>query len=147
WTRGQFRSRGQPRDSAMIRRFVEAAERGDRAVVLWGDGLSTREFLYAPDCAEGIVRAAERYDETAPLNLGGDREISIRDLASLIAGLTGFQGAIEWDTSRPSGQRRRRYDSSRARAILGEYATTPLEAGLEATVRWYRETGRLSEDQ
>ena len=140
-----------PEDShvtpAMIRRFVEAAERGDRAVVLWGDGLSTREFLYAPDCAEGIVRAAERYDEAAPLNLGGDREISIRDLASLIAGLTGFQGAIEWDTSRPSGQRRRRYDSSRARAILGEYATTPLEAGLEATARWYRETGRLSEDQ
>jgi GDP-L-fucose synthase len=132
-----------PEDShvipGMIRRFAQACARADNRVSVWGDGLSTREFLYAPDCAEGIVRAAERYDDAAPLNLGGGGEISIRDLATLIAHLTGFTGEIVWDASRPSGQRRRRYDASRSAAILGDYAATTLEEGLKTTLRWYRE--------
>lgn len=140
-----------PEDShvipGLIRRFADAAASGAGPVTVWGDGLSTREFLYAPDCAEAIVRAAERYDDDAPLNLGGDREISIRDLAALVARLCGFRGEIVWDTSRPSGQRRRRYDSSRAVSILGLYATTSLETGLAETVRWYRDQARPREDR
>jgi GDP-L-fucose synthase len=132
-----------PEDShvipALVRRFVEAAVSGERRVAVWGDGLSTRDFLYVVDCAEGIVRAAGRYDDAAPLNLAGEREISIRDLAAIIARLAGFSGEIDWDTSRPSGQRRRRYDARRSLALLGPYATTPLEEGLAATVAWYRE--------
>jgi len=132
-----------PEDShvipGMIRRFAGAAARGEGRVSVWGDGLSTREFLYAPDCAEGIVRAAGRYDDGAPLNLAGGGEIAIRDLAALIAHLTGFTGEIAWDDSRPSGQRRRRYDASRSVAILGNYAATSLEEGLKTTLRWYRE--------
>jgi GDP-L-fucose synthase len=132
-----------PEDShvipGLIRRFSEAAEAGAVSVSAWGDGLSTREFLYAADCAEAMARAAERYDDDAPLNLSADREIRVGDLATLIAGLCGYQGAIEWDASRPSGQRRRHYDASRSVGILGSYATTTLEAGLAETVRWYRE--------
>ena len=132
-----------PEDShviaALIRRFVEAADTGAAEVGVWGDGLSTREFLYAPDCAEGIVRAAERYADAAPLNLGGAEEIRIKDLAETIARLAGFTGRITWDLSRPSGQRRRRYDSSRAIAQLGDYASTPFETGLARTIAWYRE--------
>ncbi len=131
-----------PEDShvipGLIRRFAEAARRGERSVAAWGDGLSTREFLYAPDCAEGIVRAAERYDGAAPLNLGSGREIPIRELAGIIAGLVGFRGVILWETARPSGQKRRLYDSGRSVALLGPYAATPLEEGLAATVAWYR---------
>ena len=132
-----------PEDShvipGLIRRFSEAAEAGAASVSAWGDGLSTREFLYAEDCAEAMARAAERYDDAAPLNLSSDREIRVRELAALIAGLCGYRGAIEWDASRPSGQRRRHYDASRSIAALGPYATTTLEKGLEETVRWYRE--------
>lgn len=132
-----------PEDShvipGLVRRFAQAAESGARTVSAWGDGLSTREFLYVGDCAEGMVRAAEAYDDAAPLNLSADREVSIRDLAVLIAGLTGFHGDIAWDTSRPSGQRRRHYDASRSVRILGDYATTSLEQGLAATVAWYRQ--------
>ena len=132
-----------PEDShvipGLIRRFSEAAEAADASVAAWGDGLSTREFLYAADCAEAMVRAAERYDDAAPLNLSADREIQVRELAQLIARLCGFRGAIEWDASRPSGQRRRHYDASRSVALLGPYATTSLEQGLAETVRWYRE--------
>ena len=135
-----------PEDShvipGLIQRFAEAAARGDRVVGVWGDGLSTREFLYAADCAEGIVRAAERYDSPEPLNLGSGREIAIRDLARMIADVVGFRGGIEWDSNRPSGQRRRSYDSSRSVSMLGPYAATPLEAGLAATVDWYRRNVR-----
>lgn len=135
-----------PEDShvipALIRRYLEAVQTDARSVAVWGDGLSTREFLYAPDCAEGIVRASERYDDPSPLNLGGDREISIRDLALMIADATGYRGETVWDGSRPSGQRRRRYDSTRADSILGAYASTPLEEGLAATVAWYRAGAR-----
>src|SRR5262245_3099268 len=132
-----------PEDShvipGLIRRFSEAADADAPSVSAWGDGLSTREFLYAADCAEAMVRAAERYDEAAPLNLSADREIRVRDLAELIAGLCGFRGIIAWDASRPSGQRRRHYDASRSVGVLGPYATTSLEQGLADTVRWYRE--------
>lgn len=132
-----------PEDShvipGLIRRFSEAADASAGSVAAWGDGLSTREFLYAADCAEAMVRAAERYDEAAPLNLSADREIRVRDLAELIAGLCGYRGAIAWDASRPSGQRRRHYDASRSVSLLGPYATTSLEQGLAETVRWYRE--------
>jgi GDP-L-fucose synthase len=135
-----------PEDShvipGLIRRFTEAADAGAPSVSAWGDGLSTREFLYAADCAEAMVRAAERYDEAAPLNLSSDREIRVRDLAGIIAGLCGFRGTIEWDALRPSGQRRRHYDASRSVALLGPYATTSLEQGLAETVRWYRERVR-----
>lgn len=131
-----------PEDShvipSLIRRFVEAVESRTERVTVWGDGLSTREFLYAADCADAVVRSAQRYDDPNPLNLGGDREITIRELAALVAGLAGFQGQIDWDTTRPAGQRRRRYDSTRSIARLGPYAVTPLETGLAATVDWYR---------
>jgi len=124
---------------ALVRRFVDAAGAGAPSVAVWGDGRSTREFLYAADCAEAIVRAAELYDDGSPLNLGSGREISIRDLAGLIAKLAGFEGRIAWETSRPSGQRRRCYDTSRSVALLGPYATTSLEDGLAETIRWYRD--------
>lgn len=127
---------------AMIRRFVAAADRGDAAVTLWGDGSPTREFLYVDDAAEAIVLATELYDESAPLNIGTGREVPIRKLAELIAGEVGFRGRINWDTSRPNGQPRRCLDVSRARALLGFEARTTLEAGLRRTIAWYRAAQR-----
>jgi GDP-L-fucose synthase len=112
----------------------------DRArVVLWGDGSPTREFLYVDDAVEGLVLAAERYDGAEPVNLGTGEEIAIRDLASLIAELSGFQGEIEWDVTRPNGQPRRRLDTQRARKLFGFEARTRLRDGLERTIEWYRE--------
>ncbi len=123
---------------ALIRKYIEAQERGDDHVTLWGDGSPTREFLYAPDCAKGIVQAAERYDSPEPVNLGSGQEISIRDLAELIARLTGFEGEIIWDTSKPNGQPRRALDTSRAEQFFGWRATTPFEQGLRETIAWFR---------
>lgn len=122
---------------ALIRKMVEARERGEGEVVLWGDGSPTREFLYVDDCAEGLQLAAERYDAPEPVNLGTGEEISIRNLASLIAELTGFDGQIRWDTSKPNGQPRRRLDVSRAERLFGFRAKTSLRKGLERTVAWY----------
>jgi GDP-L-fucose synthase len=122
---------------ALIRKMVEARERGDEAVTLWGDGTPTREFLFVEDCAEGIRLAAERYDGADPVNLGTGEEISIRDLASLVADLTGFDGEILWDTSRPNGQPRRKLDTTRAEELFGFRARTLLREGLEKTVAWY----------
>jgi GDP-L-fucose synthase len=119
----------------LIRKMLENRER----VVLWGDGTPTREFLYVDDCVDGLVLAAERYDGPAPVNLGTGEEISIRHLAELIAELTAFDGEIEWDTSMPNGQPRRSLDASRARELFGFEAHTPLRAGLERTIAWYRE--------
>jgi GDP-L-fucose synthase len=119
----------------LIRKMLESRDR----VVLWGDGTPTREFLYVDDCVEGLVLAAERYDGADPVNLGTGQEISIRELAELIAELTGFEGEIEWDTSMPNGQPRRSLDASRARELFGFEARTPLRAGLERTIAWYRE--------
>jgi GDP-L-fucose synthase len=123
---------------ALIRKMVESGERGGREIVLWGDGTPTREFLYVDDCAEGIVLAAEHYDGPEPVNLGTGEEISIRDLAELVADVTGFDGEIVWDTSKPNGQPRRKLDVSRARELFGFEAKTSLREGLEQTVAWYR---------
>ncbi len=122
---------------ALIRKMVEAQERGDKHVVLWGDGSPTREFLYVEDAAEGIVQAAEQYNGPDPVNLGSGQEISIKDLAETIADLTGFQGEIVWDTTKPNGQPRRALDVSRAKKYFGWEAKTPFEDGLRRTVDWF----------
>jgi nucleoside-diphosphate-sugar epimerase len=120
---------------ALIRKMLEA----DGEVVLWGDGSPTREFLYVEDAAEGIWLAAQRYDAAEPVNLGSGEEISIRELAELVADVTGFEGNLAWDTSKPNGQPRRNLDVSRAEERFGFRAKTPLRAGIERTVAWYRD--------
>ncbi|HEV2756087.1 MAG TPA: GDP-L-fucose synthase [Actinomycetota bacterium] len=122
---------------ALVRKCVQAKERGDEHVDVWGTGTATREFLYVDDCAEGILLAAEHYDEPDPVNLGADDEISIRDLAELIAKLTGFDGELRWDPSKPDGQPRRRVSGRRARERFGFEARVPLEEGLRRTLDWY----------
>jgi GDP-L-fucose synthase len=123
---------------AIIRKCLEAVRAGEREVVLWGTGNATREFLYVDDAAEAIVLAAERHDAAEPVNIGADFEISIRDLAALVARATGFTGTFRWDATRPDGQPRRRLDCRRARAAFGFAARTSLEDGLARTVAWYR---------
>lgn len=125
---------------ALIRKCVEAVREGKPEVVLWGDGTPTREFLYVDDAAEGIIAATERYDDPDPVNLGSGMEISIRDLAGKIAELTGFEGRITWDTSKPNGQPRRCLDTSRARERFGWSARVPFDEGLKRTVEWYLST-------
>jgi GDP-L-fucose synthase len=120
--------------AALIRKMIEA----DDEVVLWGDGSPTREFLYVDDCVDGLVLAAERYDGPEPVNLGSAHEISIRDLAELIADVTGYEGRIAWDTEKPNGQPRRSIDATRALQLFGFEARTPLREGIERTVAWYR---------
>ena len=119
---------------ALVHKMVEA---GDE-VVLWGDGSPTREFLYVEDCVEGLVLAAERYDGPEPVNLGAAKEISIRELADLVAEVTGYRGVIVWDREKPGGQPRRSVDATRARELFGFEAHTPLREGIERTVAWYR---------
>ena len=120
---------------ALVRKMVEST--GE--VVLWGDGSPTREFLYVDDCVSGLLLAAERYDGPEPVNLGTGVETSIRELAELVAELTGFEGALRWDTSMPNGQPRRQLDASRAERLFGFSAQTPLRDGLARTIAWYRE--------
>jgi GDP-L-fucose synthase len=120
---------------ALIRKMDENPER----VVLWGDGSPTREFFYVEDCADALALAAERYDGAEPVNLGTGVETPIRELAELIADVTGFEGTIEWDTSMPNGQPRRALDTTRAKELFGFEALTSLRDGLERTVAWYRE--------
>jgi GDP-L-fucose synthase len=124
---------------ALIRKMVEAEARGDERIELWGDGSPTREFLFVVDCAEAIWLAAQRYKSDLPVNLGSGEEISIQELAGLIAEITGFKGEIAWDSSRPGGQPRRRLEVSRAEKLFGFRARTPLREGLERTVAWYGE--------
>jgi len=124
---------------ALIRKCLEARERGDRLVLLWGDGSPTREFLYSPDAAEGILLGAEKLESSEPVNLGSGEEIAIRELAQLIAELIGFGGTLQWDTSQPNGQPRRSLDTSRAQQLLGFQARTHLRDGLRETIQWYRE--------
>jgi GDP-L-fucose synthase len=119
---------------ALIRKMVEAKEAGRPEVVLWGTGKATREFLYVEDAAEAIVAATERYDAPEPVNLGSGREIPIAELAALVARLTGYQGRLAWDASRPDGQPRRLLDTSRAERAFGFKARTPLEEGLRRTL-------------
>ncbi len=123
---------------ALIRKFIEAQGRGDDRVVVWGTGQPTREFLYVQDAAAGIVLGAERYNAGDPVNLGSGTEIEIRALAELIGRLTGFEGDITWDATRPDGQPRRSLDTSRAQQLFGFRAQTLLEDGLRKTVEWYR---------
>jgi GDP-L-fucose synthase len=124
----------------LIRKFVEAQETGKDLVEVWGDGSPTREFIYAEDAAEGILLAAEHYNGTEPVNIGSGFEISIKDLAEMIARITGFQGRLQWDTSKPNGQPRRRLDTSRASQYFGFRATVPFEEGLRQTIDWYRQS-------
>ncbi len=123
---------------ALIRKMEEARTQGDAAITLWGDGTPTREFLYVDDCVEGLVLAAESYDDAEPVNLGTGEEIAIADLAGLIAELSGFAGEIVWDTTKPNGQPRRRLDTTRAETEFGFRAAVPLREGLARTIEWYR---------
>jgi dTDP-glucose 4,6-dehydratase/GDP-L-fucose synthase len=124
---------------AIIRKCVEARERGEDSITAWGTGEPTREFLYVEDAAEGILDATERYDSSEPVNLGSGEEISIRELVELIADRTGFEGEIVWDTSKPDGQPRRKLDTTRARERFDWEASTSFEEGLETTVEWYED--------
>ena len=122
---------------ALIRKCLEAKARGDRELTAWGDGSPTREFLYVEDAAEGILLAAERHNTSDPVNLGSSFEISIRDLLQIIARLTGFEGRIIWDTTKPNGQPRRKLDVSRAQEAFGFISQTSFEEGLRQTIDWY----------
>jgi GDP-L-fucose synthase len=136
-----------PEDShviaAMIRKFTEAVDRGDPEVVLWGTGTPSREFLYVDDAARALLLAAERLDTSDPVNVGTGRETRIRDLAEIIQRISGYDGKVVWDTSRPDGQHTRYLDVSRARELMGFEAEMPLEEGLRRTLESYREQ-RLS---
>jgi GDP-L-fucose synthase len=122
---------------ALVRKMIEARRSNAAEVAAWGTGLASREFLFVRDAAEAIVRATESYDSPEPLNLGSGQEITIRQLAELIAELVGFRGQIRWDASQPDGQPRRCLDTSRARAAIGFSAATTLAAGLRETIDWY----------
>jgi GDP-L-fucose synthase len=124
---------------ALIRKCLEAQERGEKEIVVWGDGSPTREFLFAEDAAEGILLAAEKYNNPDPVNLGSGYEISIKDLVEMIAHLTGYPGKLVWDTSKPNGQPRRGLDVSRAEKTFGFRAGTSFETGLRQTIEWYKE--------
>jgi GDP-L-fucose synthase len=128
----------------LVRKCVEALERGEPEIVCWGDGSPTREFLYVDDCAEAIVLATERYDGAEPVNVGAGAEISIKELASLIAELTGFQGRMVWDTTKPNGQPRRCLDTRRAWELFGFQAKTDFRDGLRCAIDWYRENRGLA---
>lgn len=123
---------------ALIRKCLEANERGDEEIIVWGDGSPTREFLYVEDAAEAVIRAVERYDKADPVNIGSGDEICVRDLAEKIAALTSFQGRIVWDTTKPNGQPRRCLDVTRAAREFGFRAKTGIDAGLHSTIAWYR---------
>ena len=125
---------------ALIKKCFDAIRNGHKELVVWGDGTPTREFLYVDDAAEGIVLALERYEKPDPVNLGSGSEISIKDLVSLITSLTGFEGQVVWDTTKPNGQPRRRLDTTRAEREFGFKASVPLEKGLRKTVDWYKQT-------
>lgn len=132
---------------ALIKKFIEARDSHADYVTLWGDGSASREFLYAGDCARAIRMAFEDYDAAAPVNLGTGREITIRDLAEKIRDLTGFEGEIRWDTSKPNGQPRRCLDVSRAKEAFGFEAGTSIDDTLARTIVWYENrnnTGSVS---
>jgi GDP-L-fucose synthase len=124
---------------ALIRKMVEAQQRGDKEVVLWGDGSPTREFFYAGDAALGIALAAERYNGSEPVNLGAGMEVSIKDLAETVARMTGFEGQVVWDTTKPNGQPRRGLDTQRAKDYFGFEAQMHFEEGLKRTIEWFKE--------
>ena len=123
---------------AMIRKFLEARAAGRNEVVLWGNGTPTREFLYVEDCARAIVLALRLYEASEPVNLGAGFEISMRELATKVAGLCGFDGTLRWDTTRPNGQPRRSLDTQRAAALFGFKAAVSFDDGLRRTIDWYK---------
>jgi len=123
---------------ALIKKVFDAKERGERRIVVWGTGSATREFLYVEDAAEGIVLATEKYDKSDPVNLGAGFEVTIRELIELICELTGFDGELEWDTSKPDGQPRRMLDTSKAKGEFGFEAKTAFRDGLKKTIDWYK---------
>lgn len=122
---------------ALIKKAVDAREAGADHIEVWGTGSASREFLYVDDAAEGILLAAERYDDPDPVNLGADRELAIRDLVGIIVDLVGFEGEVRWDTSKPDGQPRRAVDGSRARERFGFVPATDFRTGLAATLEWF----------
>lgn len=126
---------------ALIKKCIEARDRGEQTVTAWGTGAPSREFLHARDCAEGILLATEQYNKPEPVNLGTGREISIKDLLAMIVRLTGFKGDVVWDTSQPDGQPRRYLDVSRAAREFGFRARIDLEDGIRETIDWYLERG------
>ena len=123
---------------ALVRRFVEAKEEGADYVDVWGDGTPTREFLFVDDAAEGVLLAAEHYDQPEPVNLGTGSEVSIREIAEEIKVVAEFEGEIRWDTSKPNGQPRRCLDVTRAKEAFGFSATVALDSGVSRTLEWYR---------
>ncbi len=125
---------------ALIKKCFDAIKDRQKEIVVWGDGTPTREFLYVDDAAEGIVLALERYDKPDPVNLGSGSEISIGDLVALIVSLTGFQGRVVWDTTKPNGQPRRQLDTTKAEPEFGFKARMPLEEGLRKTIDWFKAT-------
>ncbi|MEL7087598.1 MAG: NAD-dependent epimerase/dehydratase family protein, partial [Planctomycetota bacterium] len=123
---------------ALIRKFVEAVDRGDRQVIVWGSGNASREFLYVTDAADGLIAAAERVNEPTPINLGSGVETFIAEAAQLIAQETGYRGEIVWDSDKPDGQPRRCLSMARSKEVLGWSAQVPLLEGIRRTVDWYR---------
>lgn len=128
---------------AQIRKFLEAKKQGRPEVVLWGDGTPTREFLHAEDAAEGILLATERYEKSEPVNIGSGMEVSIKDLAVLIAEACGYCGKIVWDATKPNGQPRRRLDVSRAEREFGFRARKDFRQGVAETIAWYKQHAGL----
>ncbi len=128
---------------ALVKKCFDAMDRGDDSLEVWGTGKATREFFYVEDAARAICLAADRYDQSDPVNIGADFEISIRDLAELTANLCGFTGKILWDASKPDGQPRRRLDTSKALKEFGFKAQTDLTTGLKKTIAWYKEHRHL----
>lgn len=124
---------------ALIRKCVEAKETGKDHIIVWGDGSPTREFIYVTDAARGIALATARYNQSLPVNLGSGFEISIKNLAEKIAGMTGFEGDLVWDTSKPNGQPRRALDTTRAKESFGFEAQVDFDEGLKNTIEWYLE--------
>ena len=122
---------------ALIKKCIDAKEKGEKEIVVWGDGSATREFLYVDDAAEGIVLASEKYNDSEPVNIGAGFEISIKDLVTLIVKLTGFSGKVTWDTTKPNGQPRRKLDTKRALDQFGFAARINFENGLKSTIEFY----------
>jgi GDP-L-fucose synthase len=132
---------------ALIRKAVEAGERGDAEIFVWGDGSPTREFLYVEDAADGIVTAAEKYNGSEPINLGSGFEISIKNLVEMTAKMTGFTGKLIWQTDKPNGQPRRGLDVSRAKEYFGWSAQVSFEEGIRRTIEWFKENKNLIESK
>ncbi|CAM4411800.1 GDP-L-fucose synthase [Paenibacillus alkaliterrae] len=124
---------------AIIKKFFDAKKKGENRIVLWGTGSITREFIYVEDAAQAIIKATQNYNRSEPVNIGSGQEISIRELAETIKRMTGFQGDIVWDDSKPDGQPRRRLDTHKAKAYFDFEANTDLLTGLKKTIQWYRE--------